>query len=780
MTENNNNTNLYLTEILNPIKRHIYQDIQEKFHSPEQDDEILKYYYIYKSYLKKRFYKKIIREIKEKDLIKKYVLSNNIWLIIYIKIIAQLKIIENKIFKYDLSQQNNPEILIQISNCNKYISTIQEDYELLSSYDFSINTISKIEKIIYCYVKYIYVVSLFNKKIGKFLESIILLKSILDYYKDKRLYITKSKTIYHIQKCYLLLIQIFLSNHDYKIAFDLLNQCLKISLKQIIYSVNDVDYGVYLGKDVNIKDNYKEKILSNIGIIFLYKGILYDNIDKLKNAILCYKTSNWFINKFLTSNKNNKLTKTGFQIFLIRLKERMLELEKTLKYINITVDDYKNNCIYKVIPVTNKKLRKIAYGNYFNDKKFKGLGKKLLNFKIKEVETANKYEQQKDIEEHGIILNDKNIYLSNVRLLEIYLRSDFSDIIRNMNKIKMFDFDYATRTKIQNTINKIYFEENQKQKQNTKKNSSKSVSKNIIKISKKISYDSRNNSVIIHRLHPKDNNLNNNSLSSLTKKTPCNKTQKIPKLMYNNNYNNNKTNSPLSINNYTSKKNFNYNNKKNNAISQHVFLNKNYLKKRSFIKNMHDRELEFQKKLLRSKNTPRIPQDPSFSEINMEQSANNFYQRINALISSKPVLEEIKFNITAIESKKNLQREKLENLIYKSLDSKALNRYLNEQKKLKNSKSNLNYDENYDDIFYYYDKNNLNNVEYSKEEVENSNRSALQLLNKEINDINNKKNDEVKKIRFIKYRKNDKEKKNKNLLYRNNSAILYDKYKIKV
>ena len=779
MAENNKIPLLNLTEKIS----------SEKFHNQQQDDEVLKYYFIYKTLLKKRLYKTIIKDIHEKNLLQKYLFSSNIWLIIYIKIITQLKIIENKIFKYDFSQPKNPEISIQISHCNNYISIIQEDFQLLFSYDYLINTNSNIEKIIYCYTKYSYVISLFNKKTGRFLESVILLKSIIDFYKDKKFYITKSNTIYHIQKCYLLLIQIFISNIDYKIAFDLLNECVKTTLKQIVYIINDTDYGIYLGDNINLRNNYLERILLNVGMIFLYKGMIYDNTDKLKNAILCYKNSNWFLNKYSMANKTNNLNKTALQIFTIRLKERMQELQYTLNYINIAVVDYENIESKKEKPIPNKKLRKIAYGNYFNDTKFNGLGKKLMNIKIKEIETTNKFEQQKDIEEHGILLNDKNMYLSNMRLLEIYLRNDFSDIVRSMNKIKMFDFDYDTRTKIQNNINKIYFEENQKQKQkqNIKKSTNESFSKTQIKKIKspkkmQMSYDSRSSSVIIHRFHPKENNnLNNDSTTFLTKKSTFNKTKKlqIPKLSYNNN-NYTKNNSSSIINNYTSKHNSDYNNKNNDVNNQHVFLNKNYLHKRAFIKNMHDRELEFQKKLLRSKNTPYPLPEASLSKINVEQSANNLYQKIKALISSKPVLEEIKYNITAIEMKKNLQKEKSENSINKSLYSKALNSYLDEQNKIKNSKINFNYNENYEDILYNDNKNGLNNVEYNKEEVENSNRSVLQLLNKEINDISIKKSKELKKIRFIKFKKKEKGKKNGNLLYRNNSAVLYDNYNIKI
>ena len=139
--------------------------------------------------------------------------------------------------------------------------------------------------------------------------------------------------------------------------------------------------------------------------------MIYDNTDKLKNAILCYKNSNWFLNKYSMANKTNNLNKTALQIFTIRLKERMQELQYTLNYINIAVVDYENIESKKEKPIPNKKLRKIAYGNYFNDTKFNGLDKKLMNIKIKEIETTNKFEQQKDIEEYGIVLNDKNMYL---------------------------------------------------------------------------------------------------------------------------------------------------------------------------------------------------------------------------------------------------------------------------------------------------------------------------------------------------------------------------------
>jgi ABC-type multidrug transport system ATPase subunit len=52
--------------------------------------------------------------------------------------------------------------------------------------------------------------------------------------------------------------------------------------------------------------------------------------------------------------------------------------------------------------------------------------------------------------------------MSNMRKLDAYLRSDFKDIIKDMNKITLFDFDYKTRGRIKKKLKKIYFEQNQR------------------------------------------------------------------------------------------------------------------------------------------------------------------------------------------------------------------------------------------------------------------------------------------------------------------------------
>ena len=103
--------------------------------------------------------------------------------------------------------------------------------------------------------------------------------------------------------------------------------------------------------------------------------------------------------------------------------------------------------------------------NFFYDDKYKNLVKKLDGLKIKEIDTFNKFESNRLVRNMSANLgksNEKNMFLSNIKLLEAYLNKNFRTIVCNMDKINLFDLDSITRSKIQKALNEMYLEQNQK------------------------------------------------------------------------------------------------------------------------------------------------------------------------------------------------------------------------------------------------------------------------------------------------------------------------------
>ena len=102
------------------------------------------------------------------------------------------------------------------------------------------------------------------------------------------------------------------------------------------------------------------------------------------------------------------------------------------------------------------------YKNLYNSDKLIKLENKLLNLNINEVDTINRFDIKKNIKEpngrkrEGVY---KNIFMSDTRLLNSYLREDFRHIIDNMSKIKILDIDITTREKMQKLLRGIYFDQ---------------------------------------------------------------------------------------------------------------------------------------------------------------------------------------------------------------------------------------------------------------------------------------------------------------------------------
>lgn len=769
-----------------------------------------------KENLGKKFYKKTLKEIDlllQQDFIE---MNPYIWKIKFLRIRALLKIIKNKIIKYLINQVKKLKIKHYINNIKKYFSHIQNELnDFYENYidSNSFNDSDKINDLLHLYFEYIYLYSFFHKKIGNFVESISLLSFVIRLHKETKVIVKKERTIMYIEKCFILLSQIYICNEDYFPAIEYLNTAMDLCFKHLVFDTNDVNDGIFLGDKKHLeyliksegleigKNKYENEIESKFGnkkikrtvihivFIYFYRGICYESIGKIRNSIKCYIQCLWFINHFFYDSYKSLA-------YLIKnILDKSLEFKEVIDYLTKKINYYEKR--QKLKNQNNKdesdkeeKNENDALVNSLCSKKFKDLVNELSKLKIKEIDTVNKFNIKKNItglggrKQEG---TDKNIFLSEIRLLETYLREDFKDILDEMNKIKSYDMDYSTREKIQKFLRRIYFE--QSQNYLNKKSNTLQISrinkKNLFKLQ---IHSNRNQSSGEGKIiNIKKNNILKNALMSNEKKVASssvlkknnnlhyekiinNKNQKISKneraksaLSGYNNINsfdisrNKNILSPINVKPDFKSQTINLSLKEYNKIKRRTnlasaknmlkiddrklnnFFNKKYIQKRNFIKKLEDREYKFQKCVLKLKDTPKTPISFYNKEV-IKQNANQTFQKILSMHLSNPV--NWKENLSPEEIKNIKRHNKLENIMISSLDKNAFMKYKEEEKKNKEKNHNIN---------------NLFNV--SLENMNNYNKNV-------INDINNK-------IEELNLRENFENKNYKKLILKNRKLLKY-------
>ena len=690
--------------------------------------------------LSKKLYKKTIKEI---DLLflKKYIEGySRSWKISILKLKAILKIVKHKIIKYLINHFEKIKLKHHINGIKRYLSYALNELNKFFEDNEDINIINDeemVDDLLYCYYDYIYLISFFYKILGNVIESISYLSLILRLNKETKLVVKSPKTFYKIEKCFILLSQILICNEDYISSIEYLNLAMDICLKDIVYQTKDISDGILLEKRYQKIKNEKEidnkkirKTILNIVFIYLYRGVCYENLGKLKNSIRCYSQCLWFINHFLMNNYNH------FSNLIKHILKKSLECKETIDYLHkkIINQEYlqlklKNQ--HKIDLDKDEKKGSRILSKSLCSKKFKGLVNKLGKLKINEIDTVNKFEIKKNIKSLSLRKRegkDKNIFLSEIRLLNTYLREDFRVIIDDMDKIKSFDLDYSTREKIQKLVRKLYFDQNQKklnlQKKNDQNISSRNLDNNPGKInSKEIALKSYKFYPLTLRL----SNLKKEKIKTM-KSQPLIFKQSRAKSTFARDKNinldsKNIINSPelkkreflkkykrIKLNSAGALSKIEEENKKLNR-----FFNKKYLLKRHYIKKLEDRELTFQKNVLRLKNTPKMPIKLFNKEV-VKQNVKNYYDKTMTLLLGTPI--NWKDNLSEEEIRNIIHYNKLENAVIKSLDKNILIKFDEEKKKYRNKKGHI-----------------IEGFNNSLSDIRNNNKNIIEKLNLKLEEL---------------------------------------------
>ena len=724
--------------------------------------------------LSKRFYKKTIKEIDS-------ILSSNdvgihsrAWKIYILKIRAILSIIKNKISKYLINHIEKIRIKHHINTIKKYLNKIPIEFDNFYEKNNNIKIHENIELIndlIYCYLEYILLISFFYKKIGNSMDSIGYLALVINLYKETK-YVPKTKEVFlKLEMSLICLIQLYISNENYSTAFDYLNIVMDMCFKNIIYQTRDVNDGVYIfdkNKYVNNLENKMhninamKRIVSIIFLVFLYRSICYENTGNIINSIKCDYQSIWFLNHFYSSNfkyiyylQKNILEKRS------EFKNAITFIQKKIKYLEQKQRNKKKEDGKK--ERGNQKKSKSLFS-----KKFKTLVKKLDNLKIPEIDLVNKFEEKKNLKglnNQNIEGKDKNNFLYGVRLFNTFLREDFRPIIDSMKQIKSFDIDYQTQEKIQKFVRKLYFDQNQRKiklnllnapkknlhlslpdfkptikiKRNILKHRSMST-KNTINKNKRIFSAISRTSFISNEDNARSNSTKNKTIDiikNLNLNKPLEsikeiKPRKIPKFKV------------IKLTSICDGKEV-Y--KENEELNK--FFNRNYLAKRAYIKKLEGRELLFQKYVLREKNHPKIPFIPYNKEL-MKQTVENKFHKILSL--SVTNAQAWKDNVSKEEYHKIKVFNRLENIALSSLNNSALVRYKEEEKKMRENKYII-----------------LDEVDNSIAKINKGNKSIIEKLNFNLDEINQRESIEIKNFQKL-YDENKKYIKHRN--ERNSSYLL--------
>ena len=803
--------------------------------------------------LRKKQYKKTIREIdtllNEQNIDK----LNESWKVYILKIRAQLKVVKKKIDKYLISIDNeNMKQKYKINSIKRYLNQIIENLNIfVEKLSFKKEEIvEKMDNLLRCYFEYIYLYCIFNKKLGDTVNVILYLSYLLNLYKKTKLLYKSGKTLYHLENCFVFLCQMLISNKDFISSINYIDITIKICLNNLIYNIKDFSDGVFIDDkkkkitveikkdkekddsissqkeiDIDIEKSYGDKnikkIIQHLIILFYYRGICYENFGKINFSIKSYYQCIWFIKQFFYHSSEKILPL--FQNTLNKSRE----LKKILGYIDRKIKFYdRMQFIWKKqyeIKENEEEKKGLAFGGVLNRNKFKKLENKILNLNIKEVDTINPFFVKKNIEEINGRKRDgvyKHIFMSDIRLLNSYLREDFRPIIDSMKKIRTKNIDLFEREKIQKCLRAIYFEEKTKKiEQNKlrnnfkfKRNYTTNLQNNKYSRTSFIFQDksrnelSNNNNRMINSYSDiaiKNNNnntnernlfsatsnrltkinLNRNNYSkiniSMTAKRTFRSKSSIneQRLFSSKNNENRRTFSPISskINIFDTKNNNTFtaqNNIKkikysNSDIYKKIrtqsailykkiptedknlnqFFSKQYLRKRKYIKNLEDRELKFQKCILKIKKEQ--SQNDIISKGTMIQRASELFNRVIGMNKTNPAnLEKIKYL-----DKKSREKENLENSLISSLDKSPI-------------------------IKYNIKKNRERNKSKPMTERMISHMKDVNSINNNIIKVFDKKLEEIKQREYIE-NKNYKEIMSRNIKFRRLNMELMDDDRIK-
>ena len=335
-----------------------------------------------------------------------------------------------------------------------------------------------------------------------------------------------------------------------------------------------------------------------------------------------------------------------FNKLLIRIKNEdiALKLSKLAK-------DKKSGHKFKMSSI----MKQISYGEPPDSPKKKKLIQTLSSLQIPEIEAL---QGSKSVNDY---------ILSDGRLIQLYFKDEFKDLIKSSNKITLYDCDLKTKHKIHEIVNKINYEKLMKKersssrKKRTRNEARKDPNQSLLRSQSNLSSRGDSKKKKRNRVLTSICSYNTKSTNSIQTNFTMSTINKSHSKSQNKSQS--RSQSQTLQNLKYSSKGINMKVVKKYSLNGDCFL-KSFKKKKMYIDYLNDKELNFQKKLLELKSKENIP----YVETDSKTDATLFYNRVLGDIKE----ENKKVNLKPTYSTKVQRKQAIMNYALKSLDPKSL------------------------------------------------------------------------------------------------------------
>lgn len=270
----------------------------------EENKEVYKLYINeLKSNLRKEKYKKVLEDIEVGQKTFSKVVDE--CQILDLKVITFFKIFYKFFYENDLSILKDPRNSETFLNkIDKFIEEMDlivfQEHDKLNEKEF----LFKLENVITAYLTQLYTYSLTAKKerkCGDCCAFIGMAEKLIIYFANKT---KNNKFLYISTQVYLFISSLQISDENYYTAQTYQKHVLTIAFRMISYLNNNNEY-IDKSKLKKSHWNYIEKAIISICIAFYHRGFCQETLGNLSSAFESYKQAKWFSDKFLNDNYSN-------------------------------------------------------------------------------------------------------------------------------------------------------------------------------------------------------------------------------------------------------------------------------------------------------------------------------------------------------------------------------------------------------------------------------------------------------------------------------------------
>ena len=653
-SKNNNDSNFKNNDEENEEYENKEEGEQEEEEEVEEEiepsKEIALLYESLLEFYSKKQYKKILKTIVLKaDKDEKFNLLE--WKLLHLRTLTLQKILEKKNSNYYKSSKipHFTEYIQKLnSDINNWLSFIQE----LKNQNETKYIDSFLEFIIFFLLQKVITLAKNYIHFGHIKDAIGMLSLGVRLF-NKVFYFIKSPDSYALGgEIFLNLSSFMITEENFNTAKTFISICIKFCFLALEIKLfkNGIRYKLFNLMDYKNEISHFSKIFLNLSIAFYQLGICYENECDSYNAFYAMKTSKIF---------SNIIANEDIEFFIDLVKD----IETRLLMRNRIIIFFEKNVKKEEIEEKTTKIKKI-YNKLFDQEerkkqKFRKIIKYIENMKLIDID-----DEEPDLfNKVGCKpINEKVLKTTKqMHLLNCLMSNDFKELVNKMNKIEINKLEKDTINKIQKKI--ISLKNNERVKLEEKAKNEIEQKKKLEDMKKQIK--EKEEQVLLIKRQNKSNTIKSNSVSLTTANTrkprinsAFKSTNRKYLLTHNNEHHSNKTlktfiEKPNTDSIYTSpsryfsitenipstkKRNIFsrdriFNEKKNITLSQrfqnirtnrinkkdkknvfkytpkyiprynynNYYFNKKFKNKYNFLENLYDKEIQFQKQLLRTK-----------------------------------------------------------------------------------------------------------------------------------------------------------------------------------